>query len=366
MCTALENGSPLTVSVSAPEMVEKTTGMISETIDQAARATRRGPITLDVLTLSSGGQFGAFGAGFLRGWGENQAAPRPAFDLVTGVSAGAQLAPIAFAGREFDAALETFRGLSEPDVLIRRPILSVPASPSIVSPMPLEALLRQQLTEPLLTRIADRHQNDGARLLVSAVNIDTSAARVFDLGSISSGNGSLATRRDCMTEVLLASGAVPGIFPPRHIDDALYSDGGLRDHVFFQAVESARAQAARRTGREVRVNATIIINGALAGVPDRAEDSLIGYVSRSLEILADEVLRDSITEAIAFAESRPGWSVRGVFAEADISSCGAEARSGTFDACVTTILFDHGRDVGRRVPASWKTAAALRDKANEF
>jgi hypothetical protein len=39
---------------------------------------------LQVLELSGGGQYGAFGAGFLNGWSEQ--GTRPQFDLVTGIS----------------------------------------------------------------------------------------------------------------------------------------------------------------------------------------------------------------------------------------------------------------------------------------
>ncbi len=48
------------------------------------------------LALSGGGDNGAFGAGLLVGW--TQAGTRPAFDLVTGISAGALIAPFAFLG----------------------------------------------------------------------------------------------------------------------------------------------------------------------------------------------------------------------------------------------------------------------------
>lgn len=340
--------------------------MMLQGIAQAAKTDPQGPITLNVLSLSSGGQYGAFGAGFLRGWSENTATPRPAFDLVTGVSAGAILAPIAFAGVEYEAALDTYRGLSEKDVLIRRPIFAIPSSPSAVSPAPLERLLRARIDAPIMERLAQRHEEEGARVLISAVNIDTAENRVFDLGAIAAAPQSFETRQDCIVTAMLASGAVPAIFPPRNIDDALYADGGLRDHVFFQAIESARAQAARQTGRNIRVQATIVVNGALTGATGPADDSIIGYLARSSEILADEVLRDSITEAITFAEQQRGWNVRGIFASADISACGADVGTGTFDACVTRILFDHGRQVGRGVPIDWKSADELRDKANEL
>jgi hypothetical protein len=45
----------------------------------------------DVLVLSGGGDFGAFGAGFLLGWGqvEDPSMRRPKFDFVAGTSTGA-------------------------------------------------------------------------------------------------------------------------------------------------------------------------------------------------------------------------------------------------------------------------------------
>lgn len=340
--------------------------MLAQGLEEAGAADRVGPITLEVLTLSSGGQFGSFGAGFLRGWAENPVSPRPDFDLVTGVSAGSMLAPIAFAGPAFDAALDTYRGVSEAGVYVRKPLPLVPFGASLAEPLPLEMTLRRTLTAELIDQIAARHDQEGAQLLVSAVNIDTTQNRIFDLGEIAGANASFEARRDCMVAVLLASGAIPALMPPRHIDGALYADGGLRDHVFFQGVETARAKLARATGRPVIVEATIIVNGSFQGPTEAAEDSLPGYLGRSAEILADEVLRDSVTETIAFAQARSGWRVRGIFAETDISDCGAGSDSGTVNACVTQKLFDDGRRIASTAPIDWKTADELRATALEF
>ena len=54
----------------------------------------------DILVLSGGGELGAFGAGFLSGWGDVQDKEfsRPDFDSVSGVSTGALIAPFAFVG----------------------------------------------------------------------------------------------------------------------------------------------------------------------------------------------------------------------------------------------------------------------------
>jgi Patatin-like phospholipase len=57
---------------------------------------------LNLLSLSGGGQNGAFGAGFLIGWRES--GRRPQFDVVGGVSTGALLATHAFLGTPADDA----------------------------------------------------------------------------------------------------------------------------------------------------------------------------------------------------------------------------------------------------------------------
>ena len=58
------------------------------------------------LALSGGGANGAFGAGFLNGW--STTGSRPVFKIVTGVSTGAVMAPFAFLGPPYDAALHEF------------------------------------------------------------------------------------------------------------------------------------------------------------------------------------------------------------------------------------------------------------------
>ncbi|MGH8145686.1 MAG: patatin-like phospholipase family protein [Rhodanobacteraceae bacterium] len=59
---------------------------------------------INVLALSGGGSYGAFGAGALVGL--SRAHARPKFQLVTGVSAGALLAPFAFLGTAWDTQLQ--------------------------------------------------------------------------------------------------------------------------------------------------------------------------------------------------------------------------------------------------------------------
>src|ERR1700728_2156451 len=68
---------------------------------QVQRAADGRPV--NVLVLSGGGAGGAFGAGALVGL--SRRGTRPDFQIVTGVSAGALIAPLAFLGQEWDSQL---------------------------------------------------------------------------------------------------------------------------------------------------------------------------------------------------------------------------------------------------------------------
>ena len=129
------------------------------------------------------------------------------------------------------------------------------------------------------------------------------------------------------------------------------------------------------------VNAYIVVNGALAppdgrvpgdAEPPRVDDTLISYAQRSAEILADEVLRDSIAEEIAFAEANTGWTIRGMAATADIRAgevaqqCKVAALSTTVDGCLTAILFAHGVAQGRARPIPWMDAEALLARTDAY
>jgi hypothetical protein len=149
---------------------------------------------LDYLALSSGGPAGAFGAGVLVGWGE--AGTRPEFDVVTGVSAGALLAPFAFVGAEGDAALrelwaegaarELGRGLNPVGLLNGQ---------GLVDRGPLEDLLATHVDDGLVAAIARGHR-EGRRLLVVTTNLDAQRPVIWNLGAIAA-SGRPGRRTSC-------------------------------------------------------------------------------------------------------------------------------------------------------------------------
>lgn len=91
--------------------------------------------TVDFLILSGGGDCGAFGTGFLRGWSSVPPGPlaRPVFEGVSGVSTGGFIAPSAFLGTvNDDIKIDNLFRNPQPDwVQLRGMLFFHPDNPSL-------------------------------------------------------------------------------------------------------------------------------------------------------------------------------------------------------------------------------------------
>jgi predicted acylesterase/phospholipase RssA len=134
------------------------------------------------VALSSGGSGGAFGAGVLVGW--TASGSRPDFDLVSGVSTGALIAPFAFLGSEYDRTLaEIYSSDVAGDVVQMQFLPAGLFGSGILRPEPLRRLVEKYADERLLVAIAGEHRK-GRRLLVVTTNMDAQRAIVWDMGKI--------------------------------------------------------------------------------------------------------------------------------------------------------------------------------------
>ena len=110
---------------------------------------------LNILSLSGGGQNGAFGAGFLIGWRES--GQRPEFDIVGGVSTGALLATHALLGPPADDAKleEMYTQVTKKDIYRNKSIFSLlSGTDSLKDTAPLRALISKYITAETLERVA--------------------------------------------------------------------------------------------------------------------------------------------------------------------------------------------------------------------
>ena len=317
---------------------------------------------LNVLALSAGGPYGAFGAGFLNGWSQ-QASPeleRPeAFDVVTGVSTGALLATHAFLGRAGDVALkQQYTTISTADVLRERSFFEAFFSNSLFDTSPLRQTLRRLITPTLLDEVADatRFSPDGngagRLLLIMAVDLDSGLPRILDLGAIARDRDD-PDRIERYIDALMASAAIPVAFPPVFIDGAMHADGGARLALFFNRyLEEQRTLVEGRSAPAPRLD--IIVNSEIELQPTCTENSLLGIGKRSFSVVLDQIELDSLFRAVVDAE-RDGFDIRYVTAEG--SGCQRPADpADMFQQDFLQCLFAHGERVGSS-QTPWKTGS---------
>lgn len=192
------------------------------------------------LALSGGGANGAFGAGVLYGWSQTEA--RPKFQIVTGISTGALIAPFAFLGSDYDEKLkEAYTTIESKDIFNPRGIfigvLQVLWSESYAETKPLENLIEGMFSEKELAAVAEEY-SEGRRLYIGTTNLDSQQFVIWNIGAIADSGHPDAL--ETIRKVLLASASVPGAFPPVYFDveadgqkyDEMHVDGGVIAGVF--------------------------------------------------------------------------------------------------------------------------------------
>ena len=187
---------------------------------------------LEILMLSGGGAGGAFGAGILVGW--SQLGSRPDFDIVTGVSAGALIAPLAFLGSAWDGQLEEAFGGQASEGLLKPHWIDALFGTSVFDGAPLKHLVERFVTPELIRAVAAESAR-GRLLLVGTTDLDREKLVVWNMGLIAAQGGEAA--RELFSSILVASASVPGVFPPVMIHsrangqnfDEMHADGGTRE-----------------------------------------------------------------------------------------------------------------------------------------
>src|SRR5215468_8487421 len=136
-----------------------------------------------MLSLSAGGQNGAFGAGFLVGWRES--GRRPKFDAVGGVSTGALLATHALLGTPADDAVleQMYTRITKDDIYKDRRLFSLLFSDSLADNAPLHGLLVKYVTAETVKRVAEAY-DDNRMLFVATTNIDYGQTWIWNMSLI--------------------------------------------------------------------------------------------------------------------------------------------------------------------------------------
>jgi predicted acylesterase/phospholipase RssA len=289
------------------------------------------------LSISGGGEDGAFGAGLLAGM--SSAGTRPEFALVSGVSTGALMAPYVFLGSAYDEALRhNYTSIHSGD------IFELAATPeSLLDTWPLKKTIEKAVTPAMLAAIAVEHAK-GRRLLVISTNLDAGRPVVWDMGAIATRGGDAAVA--LFRDILLASSSIPGFFPPVHIAveangkkfSEMHADGTIRTP-FYVAPEGVLAGGAPLAAKQLYV----LVNNKLTTDFQLTERSMTGVLARSITVALKLGLRGEVLR-IGAAAQRAGIGLEVAVVPPSFDH---QAR-GMFDPEYMQALFALGVQQGRR------------------
>lgn len=250
-----------------------------------------------ILMISGGGGGGAFGVGVLAGW--TATSTRPHFDVVTGVSTGALIAPYAFLGPAYDKTLVHLftSGVAQELVAINGPF-GVFGS-SLLKPGPLKKHVERFITPNVLNQIAAEHRN-GRRLLVLTTNLDTQRGVIWNMGAIAASGNPDAL--NLFRDVIVASASVPGVFPPVMIQamsngrqfQELHSDGGSTSQILTPPLLVESALFSRKPIQQ-KVNLYVIVNNALIPEFDVTPNRTVSSLGRAYSTFLKSQAQSELT-----------------------------------------------------------------------
>jgi hypothetical protein len=259
---------------------------------QAAMAQR----PLNVLVLSAGGEYGAYGTGFINEWAKLQnpipVSPRDV-TIVTGVSTGAIMATHVFLRRfgEIDAL---FRKIGASDIYEPRSFLGMLFHDSLTDDSGKHRVIRENL-KGLVDFVADeRKSHPDRRLLVGTVDLKKGDFLMIDLTKIASDRGN-PNRERCYEAVVDGASAIPVFFSPIFVDDRILVDGGLRHYAFIPDpnASSVRTEALAIAKRQGSRKLFVIYHTDFLTTAESVGDNLFSLAGRTSALGLDELAKDT-------------------------------------------------------------------------
>jgi len=310
------------------------------------------------LAISGGGADGAFGAGVLAGW--TARGNRPEFDLVTGVSTGALTAPFAFLGPRYDDALKkVFTESTTSDIAIARPVRGLLGGESLASNAPLAKVVAFYVNDAFLKEVAAEYMK-GRRLLIGTTNLDAQRPVVWDMGKIAASGHPEAV--ELFRKILLASAAIPAVFPPGFVEVAangtvyeeMHVDGGATREVFLLPTQIlAKNVDATLNVKPIR-RSYIIRNGRVGPEWKAVKPRTLSIAGRSISTLIKNQGIGDLYELYAFTK-RNGMDYNLIYIPSNFADTSTQA----FDPVYMTKLYDLGYQMAsngnswKKVPPRW-------------
>lgn len=242
------------------------------------------------LSISGGGANGAYAAGILNGWLET--GKKPKFDIVTGISSGALIAPFAYLGVNYKKNMrDAFTTYSTKDLSDDNIILAILGlRKAISSNEKLKEVINKNITPELVSEIAIEYQK-GRMLLIGTTNIQAQEPVIWDIGAIAISNKPDSTQ--LIQSIILASVSIPEKYPPvpffSEFNGQKYEehhvDGGLTREVFLFPSSLQLNKANVLFKKRPKRIAYIIRSGNIVADYENKDYSMVDLLRRSISSL---------------------------------------------------------------------------------
>ncbi|KAB2919770.1 MAG: hypothetical protein F9K29_04050 [Hyphomicrobiaceae bacterium] len=311
-----------------------------------AASLQKGRPLVEYLALSGGAGDGAFGAGLLAGW--SQRGNRPKFEVVTGVSAGALIAPFAFLGPAYDRQLrEIWTKYDTEDLATPQVLAGLLGAEAFADSSPLKRLIAKYVDRKLLDKIADEYRS-GRVLLVGTTNLDAQRPVIWNMGEIAASRHAYAL--ELFQQVLLASASIPGAFPPVHIKvragdrilEEMHVDGGPTRQVFLAPSHLSLRTFDKLYPKPPMRRIYVVKNGKLNPEYEAVQANTLAISARSLFTVTKSQSIGDINRIYATAQ-RDGAEFR----LASVPASFSVASTQPFDPNYMKQLFAVGYELGR-------------------
>ena len=263
-------------------------------------------IDVNLLIITGGGPDGAFGAGLLNGMTDGK--NRLEFEVVTGVSTGALIAPFAFLGPEYDSVIrDLYTKSSTKDIILQKNALVGLFSNALSDTKPLQELIAKNITMEFMEKVADEYEI-GRRLFVGTTNLDAQRPVIWNMGEIASYNNEEAL--NLFRKVLLASASIPGAFPAVKFEvvangqkfKELHVDGGVTNNAFFLPIRVGLGQYLKELGLQVRPTMYVIRNSSSTPAWEPVGNKTLEIAKRSIDTLVKSSTTGDLHKLYTFTQ----------------------------------------------------------------
>jgi len=263
-------------------------------------------IDVNFLIITGGGSNGAYGAGLLNGMTDSGS--RLKFEVVTGVSTGALLAPFAFLGSDYDAVIKELYTQNRTQNIIRqRNALMGLLGNSLADSKPLQQLIARYITMEFMEKVAAEYKI-GRRLFVGTTNIDAQRPVIWNMGKIATYGSDEAL--ELFHKVLLASASIPSLFPAVTFDveaqgnkyKELHVDGGVTNNAFFLPLNVGLASYLKERELQIKPTMYVIRNSSSSPSWEPVENKTLGIARRSIDTLVKNSTSGDLHKLYTFTQ----------------------------------------------------------------